>query len=156
MIARSMRSDDIDQVLGLLTEQRRVGGRGVERAGLEEALLLLLRRPDLGAVFVLDEGGRLLGATVVTIGFSLEVGGRAMVVNALCADPTHRDPGLGRMLIDRVLTFARRAECRAVVLEPALDDHETCRWYDDLGFEHRHREYCSASLDELTTRLRVA
>ena len=60
------------------------------------------------------------------------------------------------MLIDRVLAFARRSECEAIVLEPALDDHATCGWYDDLGFEHRHREYCSASVAQLSLRFRVA
>jgi ribosomal protein S18 acetylase RimI-like enzyme len=156
MIARSMRTDDFDAVLALLAEQRREGGDGLERASVDQALHLLLRRPDLGAIYVVDEGGTLLAVTVGTIGFSLEVGGRAMAVNALYVRPSHRELNLGRQLIDRLLTFARRAECRALLLEPALDDHETCRWYSELGFEHRHREYCAANLAELSRRLRVA
>jgi ribosomal protein S18 acetylase RimI-like enzyme len=156
MIARAMRIADLEALLTLLTGQRQESGLGLERASLEQALCVLFRRPDLGAVFVLDEGGTLVGGTVVTIGFSLERGGRAMVVNALCVRSPDRDQGLGRLLIDRVLAFARRAECRAIVLEPPLDDHQTCRWYDDLGFEHRHREYCSASVTELSLRLDAA
>jgi GNAT superfamily N-acetyltransferase len=156
MIARLMRTDELDEVLGLLTEQRHEGGNSIERLSVEQALRLLLRRPELGAIYVLDQGGTLLGGTVVTIGFSLEAAGRAMVVNALYLRPSHRGQGLGRLLIDRVLAFARRSECRAVVLEPTLDDHETCLWYTALGFEHRHREYCSASVAELSIRLRVA
>lgn len=156
MIARSMRTDDIEELLTLLAKQQLEGGTGIERASLEQALCGLLRQPELGAVFVLDEDGELIGGTVVTIGFSLEVGGRAVVVNALCVRLPHRKQGLGRLLIDRVLAFARRADCRAIVLEPTLDDHETCCWYDDLGFEHRHREYCSASVTELSLRLNAA
>ena len=156
MIARSMRTDDMDGLLTLLTRQQPEGGTGIDRASLEQALCVLFRQPELGAVFVLDEGGTVLGGAVVTIGFSLEVGGRAAVVNALCVRSPYRDQGRGRLLIDRVLAFARRAECRAIVLEPTLDDHETCCWYDDLGFEHRHREYCSASVTELSLRLDAA
>src|SRR5215213_8651652 len=156
MIARSMRTDDMDGLLSLLTMQHRDGGVGIERASLEQALCILFRQPELGAVFVLDEGGIVVGGTVVTIGFSLEMGGRAMVVNALCVRPSLREPQPGRLLIDRVLAFARRADCRAIVLEPTLDDHDTCCWYDDLGFEHRHREYCSASVSELSLRLKAA
>ena len=156
MIARSMRSDDLEALLTLLSLHRPDGGTGIERASLEQALCVLLRRPELGAAFVLDESGALVGGAVVTIGFSLELGGRAVVVNALCLRSPYREQGLGRLLIDRVLAFARRAECRAIVLEPPLDDHQTCRWYDDLGFEHRHREYCSASVSELSLRLDAA
>jgi GNAT superfamily N-acetyltransferase len=156
MIARSMRSDDLEGLLTLLSRHQPDGGTGIGRASLEQALCVLLRQPELGAVFVLDEAGKLVGGAVVTIGFSLELGGRAVVVNALCLRSPHREQGLGRLLIDRVLAFARRAECRAIVLEPPLDDHQTCRWYDDLGFEHRHREYCSASVTELSLRLDAA
>ena len=156
MIARSMRADDTDGLMTLLTQRTPEGGTGIERASLEQALCVLLRRPELGAVFVLDEGGSLVGGAVVTIGFSLEMGGRAVMVNALRVRSPHREHAQGRLLIDRILAFARRAECRAVVLEPPLDDHQTCRWYDELGFEHRHREYCSASVTELSLRLDAA
>ncbi len=155
MIARSMRTDDMDGLLTLLTQQPE-GGTRIERASLEQALCILFRQPELGAVFVLDERGTLVGGAVVTIGFSLDVGGRAAVVNAICVRSPYRDRGHGRLLIDRILAFARRAECRAIVLEPPLDDHQTCCWYDDLGFEHRHREYCSASVTELSLRLDAA
>ncbi len=156
MIARSMRTDDMDGLLTLLTRQQPGGGTGIERASLEQALCILFRQPELGAVFVLDDAGVLVGGTVVTIGFSLDMGGRALVVNALCVRSPYREQGFGRLLIDRALAFARRADCRAIVLEPPLDDHQTCRWYDDLGFEHRHREYCSASVSELSLRLDAA
>ena len=156
MIARSMRSDDTEDLLTLLSQHQSAGGTAIERASLEQALCALLRQPELGAVFVLDEGGMLVGGAAVTIGFSLEMGGRAVVVNALCVRSPYREQGLGRLLIDRVLALARRAECRAIVLEPPLDDHNTCLWYDDLGFEHRHREYCSASVTELSLRLDAA
>jgi GNAT superfamily N-acetyltransferase len=156
MIARSMRTDDIDCLLTMLTVQHQEGGVGIERAGLEQALCILFRQPELGAVFVLDEGGTLVGGTVVTTGFSLDLGGRAVVVNALRVGSPYREQGHGRLLIDRILAFARRSDCRAIVIEPTLDDHDTCCWYDDLGFEHRHREYCSASVSELSLRLHAA
>jgi GNAT superfamily N-acetyltransferase len=156
MIARSMRTDDMDSLLTMLTVQHQDGGVGIERASLEQALCMLLRQPELGAVFVLDEGGTLVGGAVVTTGFSLDLGGRAVVVNALRIGSPHREQGYGRLLIDRILAFARRSDCRVLVLEPGLDDHDTCCWYDDLGFEHRHREYCSASISELSLRLNAA
>jgi GNAT superfamily N-acetyltransferase len=156
MIARSMRTDDLDGLLTLLTRHQPDGGIGMERASLEQALCVLFRQPEQGAVFVLDEGGTLVGGAVVTLGFSLAMGGRAVVVNALCVRSPHREQGQGRLLIDRILAFAHRAECRVITLEPPLDDHRTCRWYGDLGFEHRHREYCSASVTELSLRLDAA
>jgi GNAT superfamily N-acetyltransferase len=156
MIARSMRSDDMENLLTLLSRHQPAGGTGIERASLNQALCVLFRQPELGAVFVLDNGGTLVGGAVVTIGFSLEMGGRAVVVNALCVRSPYREQGLGRLLIDRVLAFARRAECCVIVLEPPLDDHQTCLWYDGLGFEHRHREFCSASVTELSLRLDAA
>ena len=156
MIARSMRTDDIDGLLNMLALQHQDGGVGIERANLEQALCILFRQPELGAVFVLDEGGTLIGGAVVTTGFSLDLGGRAVVVNALCVGSPYREQGNRRLLIDRILAFARRSDCRAIVLEPGRDDHDSCCWYDDLGFEHRHREYCLASVTALSLRLAVA
>ena len=106
------------RLLTMLATQHQDGGAGIERASLEQALCILFRQPELGAVFVLDEGGTLVGGTVVTTGFSLDLGGRAVVVNALCVSSPHREQGHGRLLIDRILAFARRSDCRAIVLEP--------------------------------------
>ena len=67
MIARSMRSDDLGDLLTLLSRRQAAGGTGIERSGLEQALCVLFRQPELGAVFVLDEGGVPVGGAVVTI-----------------------------------------------------------------------------------------
>jgi GNAT superfamily N-acetyltransferase len=156
MIARSMHADDLDEVLRLVEEQRRLNGQLADRLMLVQGLNLLLSRPELGAIYVLNDGRTIVGYAVGTVGFSLETGGRALVVNALYVRPVVDRQTLGPMLLDRLLAFARRAECSAVVLEPVRDEEELCHWYSRLGFQHRHREYCSANVAELSQRLSVA
>lgn len=96
------------------------------------ALAPLLADDQLGQVWVVEGGGEIAGYAVLTWGWGLETGGREGLLDELYV--SERNRGLGSELMDRVLTEARLARCRAVFLETEAPNEATRRFYLRHGF----------------------
>ena len=156
MIARSMHETDFETVERMAAGLHRERGESLDLERLRQSLELLLGSPELGAVYVLDDGLQLLAYAVGTVGFSIEAGGRVLWVNALHVEPGHRESKLALPLLDRLLAFGRRADCRAIQLERPWHDPETDRQCGEIGFRYCSRGFWSASVAEFGQRLRAA
>ncbi|MGH9336239.1 MAG: GNAT family N-acetyltransferase, partial [Vicinamibacteria bacterium] len=71
-----------------------------DREKARAALLPLLTDPVLGRVWVFRDGGPLVGYFVLTLGWSLEYGGRDAFVDELFVLPSHRGRGLGKRALE--------------------------------------------------------
>ncbi|TXH05118.1 MAG: ribosomal-protein-alanine N-acetyltransferase [Nevskiaceae bacterium] len=60
--------------------------------------------------------------------------GEAHVLN-LCVDPQRQRSGLGRQLLDHLITLARAAHCTQVLLEVRKSNKAAFRLYETRGFE---------------------
>jgi GNAT superfamily N-acetyltransferase len=105
--------------------------------GAADALVELLADPRLGVVMVDEDGGAIVGYSVVTLGFSLELGGRDAFVDELYVTPERRRQGRGAALLASAMAWARTAGARAIHLEVALADEAKLRLYRSAGFEPR-------------------
>jgi ribosomal protein S18 acetylase RimI-like enzyme len=107
------------------------------------ALHRLLRSPQAGVAWVIESGaGRArspIGYIVLTIGYSLERGGRDSFIDELYVRPEQRGRGLGAHAIGTAEAAARRLGVRAVHLEVDTGNDRARRLYERSGFALRAR-----------------
>jgi GNAT superfamily N-acetyltransferase len=102
----------------------------------DSALTELLADASLGVV-LLDDDTAIAGYAVVTLGFSLELGGRDAFVDELYVEPAFRQQGRGSALLAAAKDWARRARARVIHLEVAQPDEAKVRFYTAAGFYPR-------------------
>jgi len=98
------------------------------------ALGELLARPELGRVYRIVEGGACAGYVALTLGFSLEWGGRDAFVDEIYLDPAWRGRGLARAALAELLDEARALGVNAVHLEVEPDNAPAQSLYRHAGF----------------------
>lgn len=102
-----------------------------QRAGLR----LLLEHPELGRLFVLRIDGHVVGMANAVITVSTAEGGRVMLLEDVIVRREHRGRGLGALLVQHVLDWAKAEGMTRATL---LTDHDNAvgqAFYGRLGFE---------------------
>lgn len=109
-----------------------------ERAA--RALGGLLAEPALGWIWIAERAGEPAGYAVVTLGYSLEFGGRFALLDELFIAEEHRGAGLGRHFLARIAETCRERGLRAVRLEVERANARACDLYRRAGFEAHDRD----------------
>jgi len=99
-------------------------------------LRAFLRRPAWGRAWVVTLGRRrrIVGYAVVTLGYSLEHGGRNAFVDEIVVAPGLRGRSLGRRLLLEAETYGRRKRSGALHLEVERRHRGAIALYRKLGF----------------------
>jgi ribosomal protein S18 acetylase RimI-like enzyme len=109
------------------------------RAALEP----FLADPSLGRAWIFRDGGAAIGYFVLTLGWSLEYGGRDAFVDELFIAPSHRGRGLGRRALQTMEEACRELSVRALHLEVEKDNFPADGLYRKRGFEDHDRRLMS-------------
>jgi GNAT superfamily N-acetyltransferase len=107
-------------------------------AKARSALEPFLADPALGRVWLIRDGSAILGYFVLTLGWSLEYGGRDAFVDELFVLPSHRGRGLGRSALERMVEACRELGVRALHLE-VEKENPAAELYRKAGFEDHDR-----------------
>lgn len=107
----------------------------------------LLADPSLGGAWVIERagesGGRRgdpIGYAVLTLGYSLEFGGRFALLDELFIREEHRGAGAGRQVLARVEEICRELGLQAVRLEVERTNRMARELYRKVGFEAHDRD----------------
>lgn len=136
---RSARPRDIDRVIAIQRTYYEADGYEFSEVEARRALECLLGDPGVGHVWVALDAERVVGYLVVTLGFSLEYGGRDAFVDELVFAESHRGLGLGRQALEIAETFAREQGVRALHLEVERHLEGAQRLYRRAGFVDQDR-----------------
>lgn len=101
-----------------------------QRAGLA----LILEQPALGQLFVLRVNGRVAGMANALFTVSTARGGRVLLLEDVIVAAEFRGRGLGRVLVQHVLDWARDMGLHRVTLLADRDNQAALDFYDRLGF----------------------
>jgi putative acetyltransferase len=105
---------------------------------LEQADLDYLQDPE---GHILEDGGQVFfavrGRAVIGTCAAIVAGRDTVELAKLSVDPAAKGAGLGRVLAERVLRFARERGARRVVLTSQHGLTTAIRLYESLGFRHR-------------------
>jgi GNAT superfamily N-acetyltransferase len=112
----------------------------------ERALRQLVVGDPSGRCWIVYEDGQTVGYAVLTIGFSIEYGGRDGFVDDLYLVPSARGRGFGRAVLSFLLDEARALGIRTLHLEVGTGNDPAARLYEALGFVATGRRLLSRDL----------
>jgi ribosomal protein S18 acetylase RimI-like enzyme len=139
---------DLEPVLGLHRDFFREDGYPFHAEESRTNLARLLGDPNLGRLWVMDDGGTLVGYLVLAFGFSLEFRGRDAVIDELYVAPSHRARGLGRRALAVAEAACRELGVRAIHLVVERKKENARTLYRRAGFVAPDRELMTKRLEE--------
>lgn len=108
-------------------------GITIEEAPFDAALRKLLSSPELGGVWLVSHGDRVIGYAIVTYGYDLEFAGRDAYLTELWIDPDDRRRGAGTEALRLIAARLRELEIRALHLQ-VRPDNPAYSLYERAGF----------------------
>jgi ribosomal protein S18 acetylase RimI-like enzyme len=129
---------DGDTLLRLARAFHAEDGHSLDAAG-EAALLQIIAGEPLARAWLLRRDGRALGYVVVTIGYSVEYGGRDGFIDDFYLAPEARGEGLAAQLLDFAMAQAALLGIRTLHLEADVGNERATRLYRHAGFEENGR-----------------
>ncbi len=139
---RPARAEDLPGIVALLADDEL--GRDRERSGgpLDDAYLEAFAEIDRDArneLVVIEEHGRILATLQLTFLPSLShLGGERVQIEGVRVATGHRGTGVGRGLLEWVVSRAEERGCRMVQLTTDKRRSDARRFYEGLGFEATH------------------
>lgn len=109
-----------------------------DREKARSALVPFLADANLGRAWIVKDGEAAVGYFMLTLGWSLEYGGRDAFVDELFVSPSHRGRGLGRRALDVIAEACRELGVQALHLE-VEKDNPAAELYRRWGFEDHGR-----------------
>lgn len=132
-------STDIVSVHQLLLRQFGEHNINVPEVALKEALAGVLQDERLGLIIVAQDGRETIGMAVVSFAWTLEHGGKSAWLDELFVIPDRRGQGVGKALLDQVVSEVRDSGCAAIDLEVDQGQARAERLYERAGFQQLPR-----------------
>ncbi len=147
---RLANTHDIGRLLALMGEFYGESGYRLNSDRAEHAFEELLSDPRLGAVWLLEVDSDIAGYVVLTLGYSMEYGGRDAFVDDLYVRPRYRGMGLGTLALATVRARCKAEGVRALHLEVGRDNTVAQRLYAGAGFKDNNRQLPTLRLADPT------
>jgi ribosomal protein S18 acetylase RimI-like enzyme len=129
---------DSDVLIGLARAFHLEDGHALDGHG-EAALLQIARGEPFARAWIARADGHPVGYLVITLGYSIEYGGRDGFIDDLYLAPVAREQGFGRRLIEFALARAADLGVRTLHLEVEPGNENATRLYRAAGFEETGR-----------------
>jgi GNAT superfamily N-acetyltransferase len=142
---RAIGPGDVPLLIGLAEAFHAEDGHALD-AGGRRALEALATGEPLARGWLLEWNGRAVGYAVLTLGYSIEDGGRDGLLDDLYLAPEARGRGLGRQVMIFLEGEARRLGIRALHLEVGRENVRANRLYEAAGFRDSGRVLMSKRL----------
>ncbi len=144
---RTAGADDRDLLLALVQGLYEAEHIPFDEARTARALGDLLADPSLGRVWIVERGGQAVGYAVLTLGYSLEFGGRFALLDELFILEGHRGSGAGRQTLARIAETCRELGLQTLRLEVGRTNRMAQGLYGRIGFETEDRDLMTLRLD---------
>ena len=137
---RPARESDAVIILGFMRGLYAMDGtKPLEEETARRALLGIVRDPSLGRVWVIEDGAQPIGYVILTLGYSLEYGGRDGFIDELFIAEGRRGRGAGRETMRFLDGVCRELGVRALHLEVERANLAAQGLYRKFGFVDHDR-----------------
>jgi len=140
-----VREADADLLVELARAFHDEEGHPLTVAG-QAALRQLAQGEPFARTWLVRQGGETLGYVIITLGFSVEYGGRDGFIDDLYLVPGARGRGLGRELLNFALARAAELGIRTLHLEVEADNERANHLYRAAGFAETGRRLMRMAL----------
>ena len=113
-------------------------GRSLD-ADAAAAVVGIARGEPLARGWIVNSSGEAVGYVVITLGYSIEYGGRDGFIDDLYLVPEARGRGWGRCLLDFACSEAKQLGIKTLHLEVEPGNDRATRLYRGAGFEQTGR-----------------
>lgn len=144
---RTAGAGDRDLLLTLIRELYACEHIPFDAARTARGLAGLLEDPSQGRVWLVERAGRTLGYAVLTLGYSLEFGGRFGLLDELFLLEEHRGTGAGRQALALIAQSCRELGLLALRLEVERTNRVARELYRKVGFAAHDRDLMTLWLD---------
>ncbi len=148
MPIRNAAAADILTLVDLMALFYRESAFSLQRDSAKAAFRRLLADSSLGRIWICEQANEPVGYIVLTLGFSMEYGGRDAFVDDLFIRPEFREKGWGRQLMDTLIKECIRIGVRALHLEVGRANHRARALYRSRGFGDNDRQLLTLKLDK--------
>ena len=142
---RSARPGDLDRLLALAEAFHAEDGHALDAAG-RRALAEILAGEPAARAFLFELDGTTVGYGVLTVGYSVEHGGRDGFLDDFYLAPEARGRGLGRRSLDALEGEAQALGIRVLHLEVGTENRRADALYRSVGFRDSGRRLMSKRL----------
>ena len=132
----------------LMQEFYAESGYSMDRDRAHRAFQDLLADTSLGRVWLIHRDDQIAGYVILTLGYSLEYGGRDAFVDDLYLCPPFRGQGLGKLALVQLRETCLELGVRALHLEVERENHSAASLYRRSGFVGHNRELLTLRLTE--------
>lgn len=105
----------------------------------EKSVKRLLNDETLGKVWLIQKSGHLIGYIVICFGYSIEFGGRGVVIDEFYIEASERDMGVGAEVLERLKELMRTHDVVAIQLEVGQQNDRAKSLYVNSGFSYRDK-----------------
>ena len=138
-VFRPATEEDLETVAAMKRELYANDGIAIDPALHNGASRQLMAEPMFGGMWVMEAAREIAGYVVLTLGFSLEYGGRHGMLDELFVAADYRGRGWGTAAIRYIMAECARREMSTLLLEADLSNEKATRLYRRIGFREHHR-----------------
>ena len=120
----------------------------VDNAAQRRGLEAIIKRPDMGDIFVARDNGQIIGMVSLLYSISTALGATVCTLEDMVVSGEGRGRGTGANLVKFARDFAIKKGCRRITLLTAYDNAEAQRFYERNGFSRSTMVAFRMSLDD--------
>ncbi|BAZ48534.1 putative acetyltransferase [Nostoc sp. NIES-4103] len=140
---------DIEALLILIQELYEVDGYiPFNRVVARNALIQLLNDKSMGRVWLIQYESQAIGYVVLTLGYSLEYGGRDAFIDELYIQANYQGQGIGKQTIKFLEEVCISLNVQALHLEVERENTSAQSFYRRVGFEDHDRYLMTKCLNK--------
>ncbi len=132
---------DVPQLLSMMRDNYLEDGISFDGNEAKVAFEGLIEDSRNGHVWLIIDDETVVGYTSLTLGYSLEFGGRDAFIDDLYVRPQSRNHGFGGRALEAMIKTAEAAGVRAVHLEVDRENERARHLYEKTGFKPRQRYF---------------
>ncbi|MDY0194529.1 MAG: GNAT family N-acetyltransferase [Sulfurovaceae bacterium] len=100
----------------------------------ENALKTLLSSPELGHILIIEISAKIVGMVTILYTFSTALNEKVGILEDMIISPDHQNQGLGSVLIDYALVFAKSQGLKRITLLTDSTNIKAHRFYEKNNF----------------------
>jgi len=120
------------ELLGILFSQEHEFFPDAERQS--RGVSIIIRNPEIGQIFVAEVDGVIQGMVMLLFTVSTFLGRKVALLEDMVVAPAWRSKGLGTLLINHAVDFARREGFGRITLLTDRDNESAQHFYSSKGF----------------------
>lgn len=146
---RKATEHDLLLFLELMTEFYAESGYELERKSTTQAFQTILKQPNLGQIWLIQDGTTDVGHVLVTFKFAMEYAGMIACIDDLFVLAAYRNRGLSTAALEKIRAYCEENQLRGMTVEVGNDNAPAQKVYRRVGFMTlKNRQLLGLSLAE--------